>query len=500
MLHDAVVRRRSLLAAPPLLAAGLGLASPAARAQTTAVANEAAWDRLARDLRGPVLRPWDREFIGIAPAANLRYATRMPAGIARCADARDIATALRWAQDERMPLVARSGGHSYAGYSTTSGLMIETTLMNGARFDRADGTVTIEGGVRNRGVYELLRAADRTITHGVCPNVGAAGFLLGGGVGFDMRDFGIGSDRLRASEMVTADGRLLRLGATENAELFWACRGAGGGNFGINTAFTVETSPTRPTTAFILQWDATTRRPEALLEAMMGALARAPNTLGALISVGASHPGARARGEDITIVLRGQFKASPRELRDILAPAYDIATPTLADIRFLPYWQAQDMLTEPPEPAYYQERSTFLSTPVLGDAMTATAFRFLRDWPGTLDGGDIRLFLTGGQVNAMAPDATAFVHRASQWLMVVASDWTMHDDAVTIARSLEWQAAFYAAMRGPATRGAYQNFMDPSLADWQPAYHGDNLARLKAVKRAVDPGMIFTFDQAIPPA
>ena len=161
---------------------------------------------------------------------------------------------------------------------------------------------------------------------------------------------------------------------------------------------------------------------------------------------------------------------------------------------------AQDALAEPPEPAYYQERSTFLAAPLLGDALTATAFDALRRWPGSLNGGDLRFFLTGGQVNATAPGATAFVHRDSQWLMVVSADWTMYDDAGTIARALAWQDEFYTAMQGPGTRGAYQNFIDPSLTDWLARYHGANLARLKAVKRAVDPNMVFTFDQAIPPA
>lgn len=491
-----MLARRGMFAAPALLAFGMGERS--ARARTPAVATDAAWDGLDRALNGRVLRPWDAGFLGIAPAKNLRYATNMPAGIARCADAGDVATALRWAREEGLPLVARSGGHSYGGFSTTTGLLIDTTLMNAAGFNRADGTVRIGGGVRNQGVYALLRGADRMITHGVCPGVGAAGFLLGGGIGFNMRELGIASDSVIESELVTADGRVLRLSATENAELFWACRGGGGGNFGINTAFTVRTAPARPATTFLIDWDRNTRRPEMLLSALMRALAGAPHTLGSIISVAAAHPGGRARGRDVAISLRGQFKGSPAALRDILAPAYEVAFPNTADIRALSYWAAQDVLTEPPEPAYYQERSTFLTTPMLGDALTARVFDFLRRWPGSLNGGDLRLFQTGGAVNAVDPSATAFVHRDSQWLMVAAVDWTMYDDAATIARNLDWQAEFYDALRRAGTRGAYQNFVDPALEDWQGAYYGANLARLKAAKRAVDPAMVFTFPQAIP--
>ena len=84
---------------------------------------------------------------------------------------------------------------------------------------------------------------DATITHGRCPTVGASGFLLGGGIGFNIRTLGIASDALVSSQFVTADGEILTLSDTRNRDLFWACRGGGGGNFGISTSFSIRTVP-----------------------------------------------------------------------------------------------------------------------------------------------------------------------------------------------------------------------------------------------------------------
>jgi FAD/FMN-containing dehydrogenase len=87
--------------------------------------------------------------------------------------------------------------------------MIDTKLMNQATFDSQTGIATIGGGTLNAGVYEALSQNNATITHGRCPTVGAAGFLLGGGIGFNIRRLGIGCDAMVASQLVTADGEIL---------------------------------------------------------------------------------------------------------------------------------------------------------------------------------------------------------------------------------------------------------------------------------------------------
>ena len=123
----------------------------------------------------------------------------------------------------------------------------------------------------------------------------------------------------------------------------------------------------------------------------------------------------------------------------------------------------------------------------------------MRAWPGTSESANFVLFQTGAQVNAVAPAATAFVHRDSDWLMTLALNWGAHDSRSIVQNNLEWQAGFYEAMRNFSS-GAYVNFPDPSLTTWQQDYYGTNLSRLESIKAQVDPLQVFHFPQSIPPA
>jgi FAD/FMN-containing dehydrogenase len=111
-----------------------------------------------------------------------------------------------WAKANGMPLAIRSGGHSYAGYSTTSGLLIDVSSMNEVGAPDVEGRVRMGGGARNANVYAGLRPANRSITHGRCEGVGVAGLVLGGGIGFSQRRRGLTCDQLVETEIVTAAG------------------------------------------------------------------------------------------------------------------------------------------------------------------------------------------------------------------------------------------------------------------------------------------------------
>jgi len=191
-----------------------------------AAARRLPWDALARRLSGRVVLPGERGFAEFALPNNLRYSAVRPAGIAMCKNAHDVSASILWARENGVPLVARSGGHSYAGYSTTDGLMIDLRAMNGVSLDESTGVATIGGGALNGDVYQYFGSRNLAITHGRCPSVGVAGLALGGGIGFNMREHGLTCDHMMATEIVLADGTIRRVSGDD--DLFWACRGAGG--------------------------------------------------------------------------------------------------------------------------------------------------------------------------------------------------------------------------------------------------------------------------------
>jgi FAD/FMN-containing dehydrogenase len=373
--------------------------------------------------------------------------------------------------------------------------MIDLSLMTSFAFDPGTGVATFGGGARNREVFSECRKANVAITHGRCLSVGVAGLALGGGVGFNMRAYGLTCDRMTATEIVTADGKTHALDASSDGDgLFWACNGAGGGNFGINTSLSFQTFPVNRLTAYDLRWNT---KQERVLDALTTALEGAPAALGCKVSAGitsASHGGSGR----IEVGLLGQFYGSVADLLELLQPVYAIARPSrVVFLEELPYWDAQDLLSEPGLPEYFQERSRFFNESIGGDDV-AEIFKWLRRWPGTAAATSFKLFETGERVNAIAPAASAFVHRSSRWLASIGLVWDGSTPADAVQRNLEWQSKFYEAIAPLAQGGAYQNFIDPSLRDWKSAYYGANLARLVSVKKRVDPTHVFNFPEAIP--
>ena len=138
-----------------------------------------------------MLEPGQDGYLARAVPWNLRYANVLPVAVAVCQNSADVRAALLWAQAYNVPLTVRSGGHSFAGFSTTDGLMIDVSSMNRVEFDAASGHVRLEGGVRNAGARDKLLQVDTAITHGRCAGVGVAGLTLGGGIGFNMRSQGL---------------------------------------------------------------------------------------------------------------------------------------------------------------------------------------------------------------------------------------------------------------------------------------------------------------------
>jgi len=514
--HLTLPRRGFLVGASGLLLAGqAATAAPRAWREHHRPKGDGAsptdWSQLAKALKnGQVLRPDDPDFHAIVRPNNLRYNDVLPQGVARCGSAADVAVAIAWAREHHVPLTTRGGGHSYAGYSTTHGLMIETSLISRAFYDPAKGVLRVGAGARNRDLYRLLGQHGRAMTHGRCPSVGAAGFLLGGGIGFNMRAHGLGGDQVLGSEIVLPDARLRRASAKAqdklDRDLHWASQGGGGGNFGITTSFDLQTFDVRGqrVTVFDLKWCRGPETPckvpvERLGAQLMAALDAAPNNLGSRVSFEAVKAAELDNGYDVNISVLGQFAGPRAELDAILAPVVALCPPNGGrGIKEFDYWPAQDFLHEEGETTWYQERSAFV-TGAFGEEQLGAAMSHLRSKPPVSGYCDLRFFQTGGAINTLKAGDTAFVHRDSRWLMVVGLYWDQNDqeDAARMARAHAWQDGFYTRMRPLAGGGAYQNFTDPSLADYRQAYYGLNLDRLTDIRRRVDPTEFFRFPQSI---
>lgn len=467
---------------------------PACSTDAVVGIDDAALDKL---LPGKVLRAGAADYDRLTTPWNLRWVAQRPKAraIVRAETAEDVAKAIRWARDNGVPVVPRSGGHSYSGYSTTDGLLVDVSKMTSVAFDPSTGIATLGGGARNLDVYQNLPAVNATLTHGRCKHVGVAGLVLGGGVGFNMRRIGLTCDQLVSSVMVTAAGEILTLDATQNPDLFWAARGAGGGNFGVHTEFRIQTSTAPDLVIFNLVW---TTKLEEILRALVDVLHDAPRGLGAKLSVLAKR--SPSGSPTLSVSLLGQWVGTEADLRALFASVSAIAEPDTTGAGFLrtaKYWEGQEALSDEGLPEHMNERSHYCIEKLSGAAL-ALVFERLRAWPGTSASAAWKGFVTGGAVRDVAPDATAFVHRKDWMLSTIELDWTDADSADEVARANAWVDSFHDAMAAHTSNESYQNFIDDAQKDWPRAYHGANLERLIAVKKKVDPTNFFRFAQSIP--
>ncbi len=201
---------------------------------------------LEQAVAGEVVRPGAAAYDALRRPALPSLEDVRPEAIVLCAGPEDVAAALAFARAKRLPLAVRSGGHCFAGRSTSEGVVIDVTPMDSVSVEGE--RATIGAGARLGAVYDALDAHGRTIPAGCGPTVGIAGLTLGGGLGILGRLHGLTSDSLRAAQVVLADGRVV----DADEELLWALRGAGGARFGVVTSLVFATIPAPPTTAFEL--------------------------------------------------------------------------------------------------------------------------------------------------------------------------------------------------------------------------------------------------------
>ena len=404
-----------------------------------------------------------------------------PLAVVRPVDAADVATVVKWAAAQRVQIVARSGGHSYGGYSTTSGVVVDLGLLSHVAVAGNRGVVG--PGARLGNVYAGLGAHGLAIPAGTCPSVGIGGHVLGGGFGMASRAWGLASDNLLGAQVVTADGRVLNVDAKHHADLYWACRGGGGGNFAIATRFVFRTHRVSTGSYFVASY------PWAQVEEVVsGFLEWAPSTsdaVGAICRL--------AAGGAPTVQVFGQYLGPQNELQGLLQTLKPAASKlTVASSSWLDLvarW-AGCLGHSLPGCAVPVNTAFVGSSSYVGRVPTAsqlTLFRQAIEERGSQSGA-LLVDAYGGAINRVAPTATAFAHRNE-----LAS---VQYFAAGGASARAWVSQARAQLAPSMTGEAYVNYIDPQLP--VGAYYGSNLARLKQVKRAYDPHNLFHFAESVP--
>lgn len=447
------------------------------------------WDTLRGLVDGTLRHPGDPAFAEVAPV-NQRFLGTRPAAVLSVAHAGDVARAVEWARTESVPVAVRGGGHSYAGHSVCTGLVLDLRELASIRYEPDTGLVTVGGGTQMKALYAALKPYDAMFPLGNYDTVGVGGLTLGGGVTTTSRAHGLTCDALVSTDVVLADGTQATASAAENPDLFWACRGGGGGNFGVNTSFTFRTVPAPAGSTCLVLWS--WRHAVSVLSVMQQIMLAAPDGFSARIGI------ARSPGEDGVVSVVGHHLGPAEELRELMAPAMAVARPYRADIEDRDFWAAAKYLHHTSDGGAFAVRTRCVPCEV-DDSGLAALVRAVERAPGSSnpDGAGAALFAWGGAISRVPAADTAFPHRGTRFLLSLDTSWLPTDPPEVVRANLDWLNALHAESGGFASDSAYVNFTDPDLRDWRRAYYGPNAARLAEVKRRYDPDRFFTFPQAV---
>jgi FAD/FMN-containing dehydrogenase len=463
------------------------------------------WQALEAATAGEVILPGAAEYASVCllPVARFdddfltRARTARPAAVVLCKEPDDVSATIAFARRFGLEAVPRSGGHCFAGHSWGSGIVIDVSPMSSVSV--SDGRATIGSGARLGEVYEALEVDELTIAAGCGATVGIAGLALGGGVGILGRLYGLTCDQLLGAELVLADGRVVDSDGDRDAELFWALRGGGGGNFGVVTSFVFRTVPAPVATAFHLVWpfpdaaaviDAWQRwAPDAPDELAASVLVTVPDELDRvpLVNAFGAMVGTESDASELLDELVGRIGAEPATV-DFEHGSYVQTKRYLGGLGD----QFEEIEHDQTQPVSSFSKSEFFAHALPTEAVAALVAQ-LGEARVTGESRELDCMPFGGAYNRVPVDATAFPHRGARFLLkhtvVVEPDASMREkDAAR-----RWLARSWESVHPWGTGGVYVNFPEPDLAGAEQAYHGTNYEHLLAVKQRYDPDGFFRF-------
>jgi FAD/FMN-containing dehydrogenase len=414
---------------------------------------------------------------------------------ALCKTTKGVSTLVDWSRSNNLPFALRSGGHSYEGFSQSKDVVIDTREMKKVFVDRANQTMTVGAGAPLGVIYQEIDKDHFGFPGGSCPTVGVTGHALGGGYGYFARPFGLACDSLQWAELVDANGRVVEASAQQNADLFWALRGGGGGSFGAVTRMRFKIYPVNEIVHMFAKWVVPNAHAVKLVQAWQAWAPTAPKTITTVMGI------SRAGAGTVRVTCSGNSVGTLDEARHEFAKLTRVER-TTPSVRPIPYMEAVRIaanvakgapLIGPYPESLFKAKSDYLQTPMSADGI-ATLLREIVTKPPV----SVIFDCYGGAVADIANDATAFAHRKMLYSIQYVVYWTEGNGSTETERIRQ----LYTAMRPHVSGAAYVNYpdldLDPPKYAYAQAYWGTNLPRLKQIKRDVDPDNVFHHAQSVP--
>lgn len=437
---------------------------------------------------GEIVTPNDKNYNEDRQLWN-RAIQKYPCSIFYCTNTNDVIFALRLALKNGCDFRIRGGGHNYEGYSLENKyLIIDISRLNNIKINYETNLIKIGAGINNSALYNYLGEKGYPFPGGTCPTVGVAGYALGGGWGLSSRLFGLGSDNLLEVELVNYKGQLITANSKCNSDLFWALRGAGGGNFGIVTSLTFRLPPKlNKVTLFTIAYPNTSSIEQAEI---MDIFQNLYLDLDRRVNMRCSFY--NSKDEGLASYIIGLFYGTKAELETILSPLLSIpnAISQLKYTNFLDAIREIEMM--------YPESEMFKSTGVFSNRLySKNELLKLAESIKTRPLGSVFAAITfyglGGAVSDIGKNQTAFYYRNSNYIIGIQSVW---ENPIYAEINRAW-LAYKLPYLESLTNGFYINFPYYFLENYEEEYYGNNIYKLKNIKRKYDPFNIFKFQQSI---
>jgi FAD/FMN-containing dehydrogenase len=450
--------------------------------------------QLASRVTGSLLFPGDAGYDDARSLWNGMF-DRRPAVIVQPADTDSVAAAVTVAREHDLLLAVKGGGHNSAGTGACDdGMTIDLSALRSVTFDPALTVLRVGGGCLLSDVDRQTEKDGQAVPAGIISHTGVGGLTLGGGFGWISRKHGLTIDNLGAAEVVTADGRRVHASAADNPDLFWGLRG-GGGNFGIVTEFefTPKAIGSQVYSGLIVKRFDDAARYLAFQRDYVRTL---PDDM-TVWSVIRKAPPLPFLPEDVhgrLVVVVPFVCLSGEDTGASLIEPIRAATPSHGEMIGMHPWTVWQSLFDPlvSHGARNYWKSHHLRE--LSDSCIDQICTFAERFPS--DECEVFIPHMEGAPARVPPDATAFAHRSTPFVMNIHTRWQDRNDD---EGAMAWAREFHDRTR-PFAQGVYVNFISDENADRvKDAYTPEVWQRLIALKTKWDPTNLFRVNQNIRP-
>jgi FAD/FMN-containing dehydrogenase len=459
----------------------------------TEMLDAAGVDAFAEKLHGSITRPGDADYDETRALYNAMIDKR-PALIARCADRDDVVAAVNFGRQQGLDIAIRCGGHNGPGLgSVDDGLVTDLSGLKTITVDPDSRTATIGGGCLLGDVDAATHEHGMATPGGIISTTGAGGLILGGGMGYLSRTYGLSIDNMLGAEVVLADGSVVNADESENDDLFWAIRG-GGGNFGVVTQLKMRLHPVSTVLAGPMFWELD--KTVDLLKWYREFIVNAPEDVYGFFAFATVPPAPMFPEELHMQKVAGIVWCFPsgEDTAEALDEARSQPGLVLDGVQPMPFPAIQGAFDDlyPPGDQWYWRADFVESIPDEAVEKHAEWAEKMPTWKCTM-----HVYPIDGAAHRLGPTDTAWGYRNANWGSVFAG---VDPDPANVDAISAWSKEYHEALHPFSAGGAYVNMMMEEGQDRVEAAYGDNYARLAEIKAKYDPDNLFHVNQNIKPA